>query len=539
MSAAENKDTIYIDVDEEITGIVNKIQNSPKNIVALVLPKKADVFQSVVNMKLLKRSAEQADKKIVLVTSENKILPLAGAAGLFVAANSTSKPYVPLSPSEPGYTNPNDPNTPGEELASNTKNDDDGIEIDNTKPSVSDPSKSAKKSSDKNKKVPNFSSFRKKMIIVAAGIFGLIIFLVWAIVFAPSATVNVKANTNEVPVNLELSADTDAESSDPSAKIVRATKTELVKEDSEKVLATGEKDNGNKASGTVELKNCTQKDGKISLPAGTGMSSGEFTFLTTAAVTLDSSVFSGGGTCLSPTKEVPVIAQEPGEKYNLSARDYTVAGNGGVEASGSTMSGGTSDKVKVVSQADIDKAKERLNSKQNTAQEELKQQLAQGGFIGVDDSFSAGTPKYTSNPAVNTEAAEVTVTAKTTSSMLGVNRDDVKAAIDAEVKNSDEGSEQTILSDGIDTAQFSLLANNKNIYTVSVASTVVVGPDVDEELIKQQIQGKKSAEAEQFINNIAGFSDTEINLSPFWVGSVPKPEKVELEIQQTDGTTIQ
>ena len=58
------KDTIYIDVDDEITSIIEKLQNSPQRIVALVLPKRASVFQSVVNMKLLKRSAENSKKNI-------------------------------------------------------------------------------------------------------------------------------------------------------------------------------------------------------------------------------------------------------------------------------------------------------------------------------------------------------------------------------------------------------------------------------------------------------------------------------------------
>lgn len=51
------KDTIYIDVDDEITGIIDKVVSSKHKIVALVLPKRAAVLQSIVNMKLLKRVA--------------------------------------------------------------------------------------------------------------------------------------------------------------------------------------------------------------------------------------------------------------------------------------------------------------------------------------------------------------------------------------------------------------------------------------------------------------------------------------------------
>jgi hypothetical protein len=93
-----NKDTIYIDIDEEITGIIDKVRSSPGKIVALVLPKRASVLQSIVNMKLLKRSADEAKKNLVLITSEAGLLPLAGSVGLFVAKTPQSKPEIPTPP---------------------------------------------------------------------------------------------------------------------------------------------------------------------------------------------------------------------------------------------------------------------------------------------------------------------------------------------------------------------------------------------------------------------------------------------------------
>ena len=76
--AKPSKDTVYIDVDDEITGIIDKIENSENKVVALVLPKRAASLQSIVNMKLLKRSADTAGKNVVLITSEAALLPLAG-----------------------------------------------------------------------------------------------------------------------------------------------------------------------------------------------------------------------------------------------------------------------------------------------------------------------------------------------------------------------------------------------------------------------------------------------------------------------------
>src|SRR5437879_1080433 len=98
------KETIYVDVDDEITSIIDKIENAKEKVVALVLPKRATALQSIVNMRLLKRSADQADKSPVLITTEAGLLPLAGAAGLHVAADASSKPQIPPAPAGASHT---------------------------------------------------------------------------------------------------------------------------------------------------------------------------------------------------------------------------------------------------------------------------------------------------------------------------------------------------------------------------------------------------------------------------------------------------
>ena len=50
--ANPQKDTIYVDIDDEITGVIDKVQNSSAKLVALVLPKRASVFQSIAVMKV-------------------------------------------------------------------------------------------------------------------------------------------------------------------------------------------------------------------------------------------------------------------------------------------------------------------------------------------------------------------------------------------------------------------------------------------------------------------------------------------------------
>ena len=98
---SDGKDTIYIDIDDEITNIIEKVVDSKQKIVALVLPKRATALQSIVNMKLLKRRADNVGKRVVLITSEKGLLPLAGAVGLHTAKTLQSKPGVPPPPDIP------------------------------------------------------------------------------------------------------------------------------------------------------------------------------------------------------------------------------------------------------------------------------------------------------------------------------------------------------------------------------------------------------------------------------------------------------
>ena len=101
--AEASKDTIYIDIDDDITSIIDKVTQSKNKIVALVLPKRATALQSIVNMKLLKRSGDSNKKKLVLITSEAGLLPLAGAVQLYVAKTLQSKPDIPKAPNVPSH----------------------------------------------------------------------------------------------------------------------------------------------------------------------------------------------------------------------------------------------------------------------------------------------------------------------------------------------------------------------------------------------------------------------------------------------------
>jgi len=62
--------TFYIDIDEEITSIVDRLRKSLAKEVIVVVPKRAILIQSIVNLKLLKKEADNLNKKLVIVTQD-------------------------------------------------------------------------------------------------------------------------------------------------------------------------------------------------------------------------------------------------------------------------------------------------------------------------------------------------------------------------------------------------------------------------------------------------------------------------------------
>ncbi len=78
-------ETIYIDASEEITAVIERLKGSHEPIVALVVPRGATLTQSIVNLKLVKRAAQDAGKDVILVTTDKIGRNLATQVGLPVA----------------------------------------------------------------------------------------------------------------------------------------------------------------------------------------------------------------------------------------------------------------------------------------------------------------------------------------------------------------------------------------------------------------------------------------------------------------------
>lgn len=537
------KDVIYIDIEDDITAVIDKLKKSKERIIALVPPKGNAVLQSIVNLKLLKRAADNVDKQPVVVTNNKALIALAGGIGMYVAKNLQSKPEVPVTSSdEPSDTTMevSDDDQVAEEAveASPVDVDDDEVELSETE--VSDIEKTSTdavaaeklaeaKKPVKDKRVPNFGAFRKKLLVIGGLVLLALVFLI-AFFGRTKAQVTLRAETSPVDVAFEAKLNADFPASDPKAFNLKALRHETKKSLAQAFQATGEKDAGAKATGNMTFSiRCSDVDGAPpTIPAGTGVSANGLTFITNKATSLTNASFSP---CRF-TGSTTVSAQNNGDQYNLSPRDYSVSGFSSVTARGSQMSGGVTKMIKVVSQADVDKAKTALTEQNSApARDELKKAFGQDARI-LEDSFTATIGAISSEPAVGQEANEATLRVEIVYSMLAMANADINAALDAFIAGKmPEKEQQKVYENGYKDMKLERVASDAKTGVYKISSLGYYGPEFDIDKLKSDITGKKLGEARSQLSELPGVKGIDLKTSPFWARKMPNPGRITIELE--------
>ncbi len=532
------KDTIYIDTEDDITSIIDKVKASSEKIIALVPPKRVGVLQSAVNLKLLQKSAHSSDKRIVIITTNKSLSALAAGVSIPVAKNLQSKPELLAHTQTPEEDDTEDiingEDIPVGELETTvTPNTDveDDIELPedlDAKPSSKGLKKSKAKKAGPN--IPNFDIFRKKLFLIIGGGILLVIFLIWATFFAPSATISIKANTTTeditLPVRLDVNATTDIDN-----KILKPTVQQIKKTISLDFDATGKKDVGEKATGTVTISNCATTS-SISIPAGTAVSSDGLNFLTASAVSVPGgSASTPFGPCTIPGKaSVSVQAQNVGENYNISSNnDFSVAGQGSsVSATNkNAFTGGSKRTVNVVADSDIETAKAKiLQDNTDTGRKELEDKFNDKDYVLIDESYKADPTTVTSSPASGNEATKAKLTIEMTYTLLGLDKDDANSVLNAYLKDKmTKEKNQKIYNNGLDKIRFESASND----AVTFKGTGYIGPNIDEKKLRPQLVGKNYEEIRQKIKAVEGVKDVDTTFFPFWISTAPREDKIEIK----------
>lgn len=567
-----SKDVIYIDVDDEITSIIDKVENSKEKVVALVLPKRAASLQSIVNMKLLKRSADDAGKNPVLITSEAALLPLAGAAGLHVAKNLQSVPEVPSAPhghhpaalkaaEEPAEEVPEAGETDEEDLpgkidydsgsigalaAAHEADNAEAIDLEDEDEADKPKPKAAKAPKDKKNKVPNFDRFRMMLGLGILGVIALIVFIIMAIFVLPKATVTLTTTSEPVSANFKLAANTATPAIDSARGLIPAKLESTDQMSNQSVTATGQQNNGQKASGSVSMT--AQKCGgnpfsnPDPVPAGTGITSNGVSFITQSSTSFHGTGTSGscsGGTIYTYASNgsTDVTATAAGSKFNLSSATFSVRSD--VSATGST-SGGTDDIVTVLSQSDVDNATQKLTggSSGTDFTKQFEDKLASQGEYVLTSTLKAGSPNINASPAVGQPASTANVTIKVTYTVLTVKKNDLSQAIEDKVAGQIDKTKQKLNGSFLNDADISVNQTGQNSADLTINEDTTAVPIIDVASVKKQVAGKKAGDIKAALNGWAGVKSVDVKLSPFWVSKAPsKPSKIKVILTESKAST--
>lgn len=539
-----NKDVIYIDVEDDITNIVSKIKDSKARIVALVPPKRVGILQSAVNMRLLNRAAENAEKRIVLITGDQALSGLAAAARIPVAKTLQSRPEIAEIPAidvDDGDDVIDGSEIPVGELAdkatpkARNKADDaiDAAIAEDEKPTKT--AKPAKPAGKGKPKVPDFNVFRKKLVLIGGGIVLFVLFMVWAIWFAPHATVVITAKTTTSTVDKSVTLKQDGKV-DAANNTIKSLRQEQKKDISVDFTPTGKKKVGEKASGTMHLVRTSVSSLTLTIPAGTSFSSGDYTFVSTEPASLSGTSIGPGGVIQS-VATVKVQATQVGSEYNLSSRSYS-SNVSGFSAAGTAMSGGSSREVTVVSADDVAKAKVKLDAQKDASLQSAVKALFPSSSIVINESYQEARSNPTPSVAIDHEASG-TVQLKTTvtASMQGIDRSDMKQFLEDTLKK-EIGSKknQKIYNDGSNEVKFAQYSERNNAVQVRLTANAKIGPEIDEHKVKEQVKGRNYGDVQSSLESIEGVQDVDTKFSPFWVRTVPNNDKhISIEFKLDNG----
>lgn len=585
-----NKDVIYIEPEDDITDIIAKVKNAKTKIVALVPPKKAGVLRSVVNFKLIAKTALQHNKAVVLISTDENLVKFAQSVKMPVAKSLSSKPQLATDDeaefgdadeesdiieeeSEPGTETSTSKSEKKDVKSDHEKSHKDDKKVEAAKVKKSEEvvtedeideeadtdKKVAKKKS--NQKVPNIKKYRTQIIIGSVFAVIMVVVLVWAFAFAPAAKVVVHVRTSDQGFSEKIKLTTDQDKEDIDAGIFYMEEKAIEKTASADFEATGEVDKGTKASGTLTVKRTspvviTDNNGRaaITIPVGTKFTYNGLTYVSTAASTLRNvegadldpescKVTNFVATCdiakdISTT--VKVEASENGDKYNTNANSGWTVSVGSTTVTASSISGGTSKIVKIVSEDDLAAAEENLDiTGESDAKKELIDENSDDAIV-IKSSFNIENGQLSSSPALGEEVNGDTkpkVTKKTTYKVYTVSRDAVSQYIEKTVKEGLGDDTRTVYATGAGKDEEKVIAffesykNNNGEYTAKLKSTAKIGPRVTPEMVSEKILGQKVGQVRTMLTSINGVTDVEINRSYFWVTKIPSDiNKVEIEI---------
>ena len=352
----------------------------------------------------------------------------------------------------------------------------------------------------------------RRPLILGGAIFLLLIvvgFILWW--FLPKAVVTIYVAPKKLDEKVSIFIDTKARSPDFEEKILPGKLIDTNVSGEKTKSTTGTKTVGEKAKGTVEIRNGTAEG--IRVPAGTTILTAtnfEFSLDSAASVSAAQSTTSPG------TVNVDVTAADIGAEHNLAKDESFKVGNylkADLEAVATAdFSGGSSRDIAAVSADDQESLEEDLTEELlDKAEQELKISISDDEFF-IDESLVATVSTKDFSNKVGDEASNLKLDLTLEASGLVIE----KVRLDDLVKEvlKDKVPSGFILREDQIAVTFDLQDSEGGVFEFLATIDVNLLPEVKPDEIAKKIVGRYPPLAQDFLTTIPGFTRAEINLKP-------------------------
>ncbi len=384
-------------------------------------------------------------------------------------------------------------------------------------------------------------SFKWPKLFAGFVVLAVVVAGVAAYKILPTAELILYPTKEKISMDLFVSAEKDNSFIDKSNNSIPLEEMIVEETGSREFSATGEEDVIEKARGSMIVFNEYSSSPQVLVATTRFESPDGKIFRIEETITIPGAEIQEGK-IIPSSLTVEVVADQPGEEYNIEPTNFTIPGFEGTpkfagfygKTKGS-MEGGAVGTVKVVSSEDLEKAKEELG-------DELGKKVSQVLYDQIpDDLRVVGEGIREDVELLSSSAEEGDNTESFTIEMKGVARallykeEDMKSLIELNL-SSQVSEDKTFLSETQDiNISESTVDWEKGRASFDLFVEEEIAWQLDAEKLKDDLLGQNEVEVRQYINKESRIEKAKVTFWPFWVKKIPKQrDKVEIIIKSVE-----
>jgi len=394
---------------------------------------------------------------------------------------------------------------------------------------------------DKFKQVARAKSieFKKKVGGKKSSIFVLVILILigifsYAYFVLPKAEIKIWPKTELLTIETELIIRVSEVSrrdkvSLPVGKEIPGEVLESVKRIDQKFLSSDKFLRETRAEGIIRLYNNYSTASQSLIPRTRFMSACGKTFRTPVRVVIPGKRREAG-VWVPGTIDIRVIADQPGNEFNIDPTAFSIPGFAGLARfisiygrSYKPMTGGEIRQVVQVSQEDLDLAENILIKKAaDVCLADLKIGRDNQGISILKEAVEMNILESFANVGVGAEVEEFTFQIKVNCRTIGFEKEKIKKfALD--FLNNQISENKLIVPESLK-VDYSLenIDIDKGEMDLSLNLTARVYSVIDQLALRKELTGKSLIETRAFLENLPQISKVDVDFWPFWVKSVPE-----------------